>query len=353
MNGIIKILNVGDGDAIIVHLNKDNKDLVMVVDGGQPWHYEKVMKPALVELLSKLDKSSPDIVVATHYDSDHIGGLIPLVQDYIEGIKEVWVHRSPELSQDEKAILESFDKKKDFQSFSQFVFESRIINKNSSIKEEAIREKSSFVIESLRQLETFLGLLPPSKVREVFYGDSVDGWPEIKVLGPLQNFYDELFPQDKSLDDIIVGETIDYLNESLVFWRKRKIELINHGEAPCQFLKNDSTVRLTPTNKASIIFAIDKDDKRFLFTGDAGISSFKAIPNWEEELRNIHWLKIPHHGSNNNISKEIIDVMKPSYSDNSGDRHQDKPVLDCISKNSRSKRDVRSTKTLGSIEFEI
>ena len=135
--------------------------------------------------------------------------------------------------------------------------------------------------------------------------------------------------------------------------RKRNIELISHGESPCKFLKEDTTVRLTLTNKASIIFAIDKGNDRFLFTGDAGISSFKSIPDWENELKNLYWLKIPHHGSNNNISNEIIAVMKPKLADNSGDKHQDRPVIDCISLNSRSERNVRSTKSHGSIGISI
>lgn len=45
--------------------------------------------------------------------------------------------------------------------------------------------------------------------------------------------------------------------------------------------------------------------------------------------------------------------MKPEYADNSGNKYQDKPVIDCISKNNRAKRDVRTTKTSGNLEFEI
>jgi hypothetical protein len=135
--------------------------------------------------------------------------------------------------------------------------------------------------------------------------------------------------------------------------RKRKIELISHGESPCKLLKDDTTVRLTPTNKASIIFAIDKGNDGFLFTGDAGISSFKSISDWENELKNLYWLKIPHHKSDNYISNEIIAVIKPKLADNSGDQHQDRPVIDCISMNSRSKRNVKSNKSNGSIGISI
>ena len=151
----------------------------MVVDVCQPWHYKKIMKPVLETILDELGKSAPDIVVATHYDSDHIGGLIPLIEDYIEDIKEVWVHRSPELYEEEMTLIESFDRMENDKSYNQFVFESRIIDQFSSIKEEAIREKSSFVIESIRQLRTFIGLIPADKERHFYHGYELEDWPEI------------------------------------------------------------------------------------------------------------------------------------------------------------------------------
>ena len=353
MNGTIKLLNVGDGDAIIVSLNKENKNLIVVIDGGESRHYREKVKPALEKLLQENGKTAPDIVVATHYDSDHIGGLIPLVEDYIHGINEVWVHRSPELCKEVLTVFESRQGLKHIKSLDEFIFENKLMSANSNIKEEAIMAKSNFIIESLKQLDTFLGKIPVDKVKHVYHGYSYTGWPELKVLGPTEEFYNRLFPNTKSLEQLVIEETVDYMSEGIANYQKRFTEFVSYGQNPCQSLKTDTTAKLTPTNKASIIISIDKDDKKFLFTGDAGITSFKEIPNWQVELANIHWLKIPHHGSDNNISTEIIDVMKPKYADNSGDRHQDNHVLDCIAKNERSQRIPRSTKNSGDLNIEI
>jgi hypothetical protein len=43
----INILNVKDGDAIIVELLKQNDVLIMVIDGGEEWYYETKLKPKL------------------------------------------------------------------------------------------------------------------------------------------------------------------------------------------------------------------------------------------------------------------------------------------------------------------
>lgn len=353
MEGLIKLLNVGDGDAIIVHLNKSHEDLVVVVDGGKSVHYKSVVKPQLTKLLNKLNKPAPDIVVATHYDSDHIGGLIPLVEDYIAHIKEVWVHRSPELNEDEKAFLSSYNNLTNRSSYDSFDLERKLIKNFPMIKEEDVRERSAFFVESLRQLETFLGLLPADKVKQVFHGSSYPGWPEIKVLGPTREYYESLFPTTKKIQDLIIEEMNFFIKESQLKFQEQHIQSISSGENPCKFLKDETTAKLTPTNKASIIIAIDAEaKKRYLLTADAGIESFKMIPDWKTELKDLFWLKIPHHGSNNNISREVIEIMKPVYADNSGDRYQSQPVLDCISRNARSKS-VRSTKTHGQIEIKI
>lgn len=347
-------MNVGDGDAIIVSLDKENKNLIVVIDGGEQGDYITKVKPALVKLLLEKEKKAPDIVVATHYDSDHIGGLIPLIEDYIQYISEVWVHRSPELSREIGSFLKVDNELSTKLYPNSFLFKnSNLKTENTSISEEAMAVKSDFIVKSLKQLENFLGKIPKAKIKHVYHGYSFAEWPEIKVLGPTEAFYKSLFPKTMSLEQLIMEETIDYKNVETINIQKKITSFISSTQNPCENLKTDTTAKLTPTNKASIILSIDKGNKRFLFTGDAGISSFKNIPNWQQELANIHWLKIPHHGSDNNISKEIIGIMKPEYADNSGDSYQDNYILDCIANNERSLRAPRSTKSNGNLTMTI
>jgi hypothetical protein len=49
MKGKIKLLNVGDGDAILILLQKKDESLLIVIDGGENEHYESKMKPALTK----------------------------------------------------------------------------------------------------------------------------------------------------------------------------------------------------------------------------------------------------------------------------------------------------------------
>lgn len=348
MTGSIDLLNVGDGDAIIVSLNKDDENLIIVIDGGQQRHYQQKLRPKLQELLEENGKLAPDIVIVTHYDSDHIAGLIPLVEEYIDNIQEVWVHRSPELLMNEAKSLMELEQLRNINTYEEEGLLNEVAKFTPIEDRDKIEEKSNFIIESLGQLEEFLSHVPNDKIMHVYSGYSYTGWPEINVLGPTEEYYNELFPAYKSLAELIADE----INNDDEHEVRRVFEGVEE-EDPCQRLKIDRSAKLTSTNKASIIVSIDNGNKRFLFTGDAGIDSFKAIPNWETELAELHWLKIPHHGSDNNMSREIIDTMLPKYADSSGSRHQDDHVLGCISKNPRSMQNCRSTKSDGDITIPI
>lgn len=339
----IHVLNVKDGDAIIVELIKPKKSLVMVIDGGEPLYYAQKLKPKLTQVLQLHNKKAPDVVVCTHYDSDHIGGLIPLLEEYIADIKEVWVHKTPEL------IAGYLNASIASETTGTTTIHDALRHLNPK-HEKIINEKTELYIASLPQLKRLLDSIPADKLKQVFHKQQpLADWPELKILGPTKVYYNSLFPPTKSFARFISEELIETPETQANFLTKapNAPTPIN----PCARLKKDSETYLTPTNKASIILAIDDLKRRYLFTGDAGIESFKKIPNYEKELKNVFFLKVPHHASNNNISKELIELMQPIYAYNSGDKHQDDEVLQCLAAKKRNKL-VKSTKTEGDLLFE-
>jgi len=46
---------------------------------------------------------------------------------------------------------------------------------------------------------------------------------------------------------------------------------------------------------------------------------------------------MPHYASDNNISKELIELMQPIYVCDSGSKYQDCDVIDCFKEKSRNK----------------
>lgn len=348
------MLDVKDGDAIIVELIKPGKSLIMVIDGGDPGYYITKVKPKLQEVLVAHGKDAPDIVVCTHYDSDHIGGLIPLIKDYINNIQEVWFHLPPkvlnEYIQESVHLLEERGKLEEREKFVGDFEHSKFQNlfKGFQIETKSLLDsKANLILESLSELQLFVKLIPEDKINQVFYNQRpLPDWPEIQVLGPTRTYFNRLFPPAKEFDDFIKEEVFELIPDGRVDMRILEMA----GIHPCDQLKKDHQTRLSTTNKASIIISIDTINGRYLFTGDAGIESFKAIPEWQTELHNLYFLKIPHHASNNNMSQELIEIMQPIYAYNSGFDFQDDAVLQCIASKDRNIR-VRTTKNLGDLMF--
>lgn len=204
----ITMLNVKDGDAIIIELTKQSKSLVMLVDGGQPVYYRKKLKPKLEQILKIHNKKAPDVVVCTHYDSDHIGGLITLIKDYIADIKQVWIHKTPDLLAsfiENAAII----KEEIFSvAFDQhFENSQKIIIHDEIVPENILKEKAEFVIQSLPQLKKLISLIPLAKLKQVFHNQKpLADWPEITVLGPTKAYYKSLFPTDKTFIEFILED---------------------------------------------------------------------------------------------------------------------------------------------------
>jgi beta-lactamase superfamily II metal-dependent hydrolase len=346
------MFNVGDGDAILIHLSKGSKDLVMVVDCGRTGDYAAHMKEPLAALLEETGKEGPDIVVATHYDADHIAGLIPLMREYRGKVGQLWAHSPPESFDTLREVLEKN------RAHETLLFdEHRALNEaeqlfsGSNVQRPLINEKLTMMLESLPQLRV-LEQLHPDGARQIFHGHPIPGWPEIKILGPTEDYYNELFPATMSFAELITEEAQEaaVLAGPKMLEQKRRIQelagLAPSGN-PCDRVAEDGAPSITATNRASLIFAIDVEDRRYLFTGDAGIQSFKTVPDWQNELKDLHWLKVPHHGSERNLTREVINVMRPKYADCSGgDQHLDQHVLDCIGRNARNVS-VRSTLSEG------
>ncbi|MEM2122409.1 MAG: MBL fold metallo-hydrolase [Candidatus Bathyarchaeia archaeon] len=79
-DGFLRVyfLDVGQGDSALVSFPSG---AAMLIDGS-----ERSMGPRIVEFLRSLGLSSLDVVVATHPHSDHIGGLIAVLERFNVGL---------------------------------------------------------------------------------------------------------------------------------------------------------------------------------------------------------------------------------------------------------------------------
>jgi len=334
-----KILDVKDGDAIIIQASKEGEHLIVVIDGGDRGHGAKVLKE-VQQCCENLGKEGPDLVVCTHYDSDHIAGIITLIEYYKSKIKKIWIHQPKGVIKDSlraaPMVLEYISNKAEPLDFNGFVLHQNYLSANQL-------EKYKLVIESVDQLNTLLGLIKKYKIptEQPIAGKCfVSGWAEIGVIGPTEQYFSKVFEKQNSLLQIFQEEYEDMILEDV---RKKSIT----GTNPCEALKKTSDI--TPTNKASAIIRFDCEDGNYLFTADAGIESFTETLGYPESIQQLKFLKVPHHGSINNISKELIELMDPEIAYSSGDRYEDKEVIACLRR--KEGRVVLTTKESGDLTF--
>src|SRR3989344_8738148 len=73
----VAFLNVGQGDAIYIEAPNGNQ---LLIDGGRG----RAVLRELGAVIPLYDRSI-DVVLATHPDADHIGGVIPMLESYRGG----------------------------------------------------------------------------------------------------------------------------------------------------------------------------------------------------------------------------------------------------------------------------
>lgn len=134
------------------------------------------------------------------------------------------------------------------------------------------------------------------------YDDNTHTSIPIKVLGPSESSYvcsAMRLLEDKTTETItnIEGCYEDVLNESL----QDTISALNQP-------KQDSS-----SNAWSLILTYaPRPGRTYLLTGDATVEAMQElIENHKKEIVN-SILKVPHHGSINNLTTDIIDAIRPS-----------------------------------------
>ncbi len=318
----IKILGVKDGDANIISLTKDNKSLVILIDSGEKSFKNKVISE-LDKTLTPLKKKAPDLIICTHFDSDHIGGMVDIVNKYKNNIGYVWLHKPNEAMQKTFALAEDYFNRK-----IKLIPSIEAAKFKSEMQDINLLEQAETVLRSIPQLKSLVETIENFgiKIEEPFAGKtSLIDWPEIEVIGPTKKYFEKLFPHGIKDSKNIIREEVEFnlLCETKSYSQSSK--------SPCEILdENPDDKKLTATNKASIIFNITLNNKKYLFSGDAGIESFENIPNYKTELKDLFFLKIPHHASRNNISSELISIMKPKYASVSGEKYYDQEVEGCL-----------------------
>jgi beta-lactamase superfamily II metal-dependent hydrolase len=314
----IDYIPVGDGersgDAICLRFGNlsgsRSEQVIMVVDGG-----DKTSGEALVNHIREYYPTNQDgyndidYVVSTHPDSDHASGLCTVLEELKVGkllMHQPWDHMAD--------IKNSF-------------IDGRWTARGLGEKV----QKSLTHASELKKIATQKGI----EIIEPFQGIKTTD-STIHILGPSKEFYEEMLLGFRSTPK---AETIPGFLGTLIKKVEEVIEFIEDGW-DLDLLNNDDDTTSAENNTSTIIL-LTLDDRRILFTADAGKTALLRAIEYADglniSLTSMELLHVPHHGSKRNLSTKILKKINARIAHISATgesiKHPSKKVINALQKN--------------------
>ena len=283
----IDMLEVGAADAFLLHFWDDETkyEYVILIDAG---NYEDGKKVAKF-IREHYNQQYIDLAISTHCDKDHFGGLVYLLQQQRDNgvdnmnIKEIWI---PDPAQ--------------HITTGQIKWKTKEGTKN--VKARSVYDMDDD--ENLLDLIDGISWFQPFSDAPNWNGNVKNDYKGVlKVLGPTVDYYRSLVPDFRN----DLQPKVQDSNET----QDQEAELRN-GKAYSQVLE-DANDDQSSHNASSVIFQLQSyDGKKFLFMGDSCRASIDNIDQTIiDDLKDIYWLKVPHHGSKHNMDSEMINHFHP------------------------------------------
>lgn len=291
----IEMLSVGATDCFIIYYtdSKEQNKLILVDSGnytdGQNIidHIRKYYRNPVINL-----------AIVTHPDDDHFGGFVKLLEKIKDNeedaisIELFWLNNPQnhvKVNQVQNNIKPTTLKQRTAQLFDQGnsnlldLIRSLNIPIQEKFAETILKRKNSSDLYHLATL-----------TEKEFFG--------FTIIGPTLGYFEKLAPNMRY--DNLKGYSYDAKDDDAAF----------RPTATCLSAALDNATDDTSThNQSSIIFIFEPEEgMKYLFMGDAGVEALANIPACHKaKIKNVYWMKVPHHGSKHNLDSKTILHCRP------------------------------------------
>lgn len=280
----IDFLPVGkekSGDAILVRYGNLHgtraEQKVILIDGGYP----ETGKAIVAHLATHYKTTEIDLVVSTHPDQDHVGGLETVLNECT--VRQLWLHLPWNHTKD---IAEMFV--------------------HGHVTDQSVTSALRKSLDEAHDLEA-VAKKRGIPIAEPFAGTSFDN-KSVYVLGPTKEFYEGLLPgfrctpeakRDTNLLKGLIAGATEFIKTLAEGW---DIETLGRP--------NEDT---SPENNSSVVLLLQFGDKSALLTADAGLPALspalQVLQAAKYDMSKIAFIQVPHHGSARNVSAEFLDSL--------------------------------------------
>lgn len=294
------------GDALILHYGPFGDPAMLLIDGGAPGAWGGFLKPRFLELRDEFDigerESFPlEMVMVSHVDSDHIAGVLDLFDEQVAAhdgaaplpfeIKRLWHNSFDDILDNtgEEVVSEL----------------SVALEERGAIDASPLENDTAAVIASvaqgrnLRKAAEKLGM----KINDPFEGLVMAPAAKKIELGHGLTFH-------------VLGPDRERVEDFRKRWDKDLAKILEKEQEAAE---SASFADNSPFNLASIVvlaeMEIDGTNKTMLLTGDARgdfiLEGLEAAGLWQTDGPPLHVdvLKVPHHGSDRNVTKEFFEQV--------------------------------------------
>jgi beta-lactamase superfamily II metal-dependent hydrolase len=306
----LEALDANNGDCLFLHFGPPGAPKLIIIDGGPQFSgtsvFNSVIKPRLKEMAQLRGVSLPlpvELLMVSHVDDDHIGGVIKLLgqantaSNPLVNIGAAW-HNSFDdfLSTDQLEALASFG---NTSGSAAAAFDGHTLAMAAGVKQGL----------QVRDKVAALGITPNAGTAHGFVaaGDAFSiGGMAMTILGPAKAELEALQAKFDAENPNLASMTAS----------ERRIALAAFTD--------DSIANLS-----SIVVLAERNGKRMLLTGDArgdkilqGLNAAGLLTNGKVE---VDILKVPHHGSDRNVSTDFFRSVVAKHYVFSGDGSNGNP----------------------------
>ena len=281
----VDIIGVGQesksGDAIAVRWGNlsDARDeqKVVIIDGG----FRESGQNVVDHVKKYYQTDAIDAVISTHPDQDHVSGLDVVLDEL--SVRELWIHKPWEHN---RGLARKFA--------------------DGRVTDSSLGERLRKSLDSASDLVTKAeeqGI----HIVEPFAGTTLYNQGELCILGPTRDYYESLIPEFDGMPE--AKSTIKSL---LSEFRETVAKTIRRFTSRWGVDSLDDEDTTSVKNNSSVITQLIVEDRRLIFTGDAGITALSHAadnPAFYSQRAKLRFIQIPHHGSRRNVGPAVLNSL--------------------------------------------
>ena len=331
------------GDCMLLHYGPPDTPGLVMIDGGPRGVYGPHLKPRLKEIreargIADNDPLPVDVLMVSHVDDDHIQGILDLTKELLEAKRAQRPQSVQVLSLWHNSFDEIIDgETEELTASVSAQFGPASVSGGGELSDDERAEVEEESDEDAEVVSSSLKVLASIKQGFQLRVDA-------EGLGFERNleFGGHLIVADKGQSAVDMGRALTFtvagpLKPELEALRKKHNEwlkeLEKEGKSPPQALA--AYVDKSVPNLSSLVLLAESEGKSMLLTGDArgdkileGLALVGLLK--KGKTLNVDLLKVPHHGSANNLEQAFFERIIAKHYVFSGDGEHGNPEREAL-----------------------